>query len=168
MKNKNLILFILCSIAFSKTYAQQNAKVGLTATIQESSMGIMVPVWFTNHFMLAPAFSMKTAQNIGTDYSIGFIPRFYFKKETLSPYIGLKIGSLINMPSSTNTVSTSTVVDFMGGIAFGAEYFLSDHFSLGVEAQGNYTKSGKDSNRFGNPGGSNFNTATMFLATVYF
>lgn len=168
MKTKNLILFILCSIVFSKTYAQQNAKVGLTATVQETSLGIMVPVWFNNHFMLAPAFSVKSAQNIGTDYSIGLIPRFYFKKETLSPYIGLKVGSLINVPSSTNSVNTTTVVDLMGGVAFGAEYFLSDHFSFGVETQGNFTKSGKDSNRFGNPGGVNFNTATMFLATVYF
>jgi hypothetical protein len=53
-------------------------------------------------------------------------------------------------------------------VAFGAEYFLSDSFSFGVEAQGNLTKSDENSSRFGNPGGVNFNTGAMVSATVYF
>jgi hypothetical protein len=40
--------------------------------------------------------------------------------------------------------------------------------SFGVEAQGNFTKSDKNSLRYGNPDGLNFNTATMISATIYF
>ena len=58
--------------------------------------------------------------------------------------------------------------DIIGGVALGGEYFLSDHFSFGVEAQANVTRSDNQSFRFGNPGGLTLNTATAVLATVYF
>jgi len=72
------------------------------------------------------------------------------------------------MPYSESTIDQTTNVDIVGGLAFGAEYFIADHFSLGVEAQGNCTKSDKNSYRYGNPDGFNFNTATAVSATIYF
>jgi hypothetical protein len=168
MKNKNFLILFVCLFTTTILFAQEKAKVGLSASIQDNSFGILIPIWFSNHFMLAPSFSVKSAQDIGTDFGVGVVPRFYFRKEKLSPYIGLKAGALISSPSSKNSTNTETVVDFATGIAFGAEYFLSDNFSFGVEAQGNLTKSAGNSDRFGNPGGINFNTGTMFLATIYF
>jgi len=86
----------------------------------------------------------------------------------LAPYVGLKLGTILNFPSSENSVDSKTKVDLLGGLAFGAEYFFTENFSLGVEAQGNFTKSDENSFRFGNPDGLNFNTATMISATIYF
>jgi len=56
----------------------------------------------------------------------------------------------------------------LAGLNFGGEYYISEHFSVGIEAQGNLTKSDKNSGRFGNPGGVNINLATMIFATMYF
>jgi hypothetical protein len=53
-------------------------------------------------------------------------------------------------------------------LAFGAEYFIDPRFSIGIELQGNATKSDKNSMRFGNPGNWNFNLATMVSANMYF
>ncbi len=107
-------------------------------------------------------------KKLGLDIGFALAPRFYLKKEKISPYVGLKVGTLINKPSSENKIDTETKIDLLGGLAFGGEYFLSDNFSFGVEIQGNLTKSDENSYRFGNPGGVNFNTSTMISATVYF
>lgn len=50
----------------------------------------------------------------------------------------------------------------------GGDYFLSPQFSLGVEAQFNFTISHENSQRFGNPDGTSFNTATAVNAAFYF
>jgi len=160
-----LFAFLLIS-GFS--FAQHKGKVGLSGTIQNDQFGILLPIWLGESVVLAPAFDLKFAEKIGTDFSIGLVPRFYFKHEKLCPYFGLKAGTAINIPSSDNQADNTTTYDIIGGVAFGAEYFIVDNFSVGVEAQGNFTKSAKESNRFGNPGGVNFNTATMISATIFF
>jgi hypothetical protein len=142
--------------------------IGLSGSIQGNQFGILIPMWLEERFVLAPAFDLKFAEGVGTDLSIGLVPRWYLNDEILAPYFGIKIGTIINIPSSKNEIDTDTKADIVGGIAFGAEYFFTDRFSLGVEAQGNFTKSDKKSNRFGNPDGINFNTATMVSATIYF
>ncbi|MCK9617017.1 MAG: hypothetical protein M0R21_04195 [Lentimicrobiaceae bacterium] len=167
---KKIIIVIAFLTFFSSNYlfSQTDRKIGLSGSVQSSQFGISLPIWLGEKFVLAPALDFEYAEKIGTDFSIGLAPRFYFKKDKLSPYFGLKLGTLINIPSSDNTIDSKTKYDFIGGLAFGAEYFLGDNFSLGVEAQGNFTKSDKNSNRFGNSGGLNFNTATMIFATIYF
>jgi hypothetical protein len=46
--------------------------------------------------------------------------------------------------------------------------FFDPHFSIGVEAQMNVRSSDNDSSRFGNPGGTNFNTGSAVTANIYF
>jgi hypothetical protein len=165
---KALLISIAFLLAGKMIYSQSDVKVGLSGTLQSSQFGISVPMWLGEMFVLAPGFDLKYAETIGTDFSFGLSARFYFKKEKLCPYFGLKAGAAFFMPSSDNTISTSNKVDLLGGIAYGLEYFITDNLSFGVEAQGNLTKSHKESNRYGNPGGLNFNTATMLSATIYF
>jgi hypothetical protein len=166
MKSALTILLFICLA--SPAYTQKEIKIGLTGSIQGDQLGILVPIWLGEKFVLAPAFQINYAETIGTDIGIGVVPRFYIKKETLAPYIGFKFGAMINKPSSDNSIDNETKTDIIGGVAFGGEYFIGDNFSLGVEAQGNVTKSGENSNRYGNPDGFNFNTATMISATIYF
>jgi hypothetical protein len=160
-------LFLTCLFS-NYLFSQTNRKIGLSGSVQNSQLGISLPIWLGEKFVLAPALDFEYAEKIGTDFSIGLAPRFYLKKDKLSPYFGLKFGTSINIPSSDNTIDTKTKFDIIGGLAFGAEYFIGDNFSVGAEAQGNFTKSDKNSNRYGNPGGLNFNTATMISATIYF
>lgn len=167
-KNKIIYLFLLLNLSVISSFAQNSRNIGLTASIQDNQFGILIPIRFSNMITIAPAFSVQYAEKIGTDFSIGLVPKFYLKNEKLSPYFGLKFGAAINKPSSDNEIDNDTKIDIIGGIAFGAEYFFDDNFSIGVEAQGNLTQSDKKSIRFGNPDGTNFNTATMITATVYF
>ncbi len=166
MKLKLLTLVLILTTTLAN--AQESKRIGISGSIQDNQFGILVPIWYSDNFVLAPAFELKLAENIGTDVAIAVVPRYYFKKDIVSPYIGLKIGAFISKATKTNQVDPDTKLDLLIGIAYGGEYFISDNFSLGVELQGNLTKSDKSSNRFGNPGNLNFNTATMISATLYF
>jgi hypothetical protein len=168
MKGKLFQLLLIFTLSSSFVYSQESKRIGISGSIQNSEFGISVPIWLGEKFAIAPSFSLKIAEKVGTDFGIALAPRFYFKREIVAPYFGLKVGALINKPSSGNQTSTETDVDFVGGMAFGGEYFLSENFSFGVEIQGNVTKSGKNSYRFGNPDRISFNTGTMVSATLYF
>jgi uncharacterized membrane protein (UPF0136 family) len=166
---KKAILFSMVILLSGKMlYSQSDAKVGLSGTVQNSQFGISVPLWLGEMFVLAPGLDLKYAETVGTDMFLGLATRFYLQKEQLSPYYGLKFGTAFFMPASGNNINNSSTVDLIGGLAFGIEYFITDHLSFGVEAQGNFTKSDKNSLRYGNPDGLNFNTATMISATIYF
>ncbi|MFN3557070.1 MAG: hypothetical protein ACK4VN_14015 [Bacteroidales bacterium] len=165
---KTLLSFVFMFFFCVLVQAQPNGKVGLSGTIQGPQLGISIPIWLAPNAVLAPGLDIRYAETVGTDVSIGLAMRSYIKVETLSPYWGVKLGSVFFNPSSEQNTDLKTRIDLIGGLAFGAEYFISPHFSLGLEAQGNFTKSDENSLRFGNPGGLNFNTATMVMATVYF
>jgi len=163
-----LIISIVLLLVVKTLYSQSDVKVGLSGTLQSNQFGISVPVWLGQALVLAPGFDLRYAETVGTDFSVGLAGRHYLKKEKLCPYFGLKAGTAFFMPSSENAIDASTRVDVLVGIAFGLEYFITDNLSFGVEPQGNFTKSHKNSSRYGNPGGLNFNTATMLSATIYF
>jgi hypothetical protein len=165
IKRSLLLLFILLN---TQLFSQQSNKFGLGGTIQQGQFGIMVPVWLGEKFAIVPAFDLKIAQSVATDIGFALAPRFYLQKAQVSPYFGFRIGSLINIPSKDLEVDSKSKFDLLSGLSFGGEYFLSENFSLGVEAQGNFSKSAKESYRFGNPGNWNFNTGTLVSATVYF
>lgn len=168
MKKPIVFILFLVFIFQGSLFSQDKKKIGLSGSIQSNQLGISIPVWLGEKFVLAPAFDFVYAEKVGADFSVGLAFRNYLKTETLAPYFGLRLGTAITIPSSDSAISTKTMYDFIGGVAFGAEYFVGDNFSVGVEAQGNFTKSDKNSDRLGNPGGLNINTATMISATVYF
>ncbi|MCX6249425.1 MAG: hypothetical protein NTX61_01615 [Bacteroidetes bacterium] len=140
---------------------------GISATIQTTQFGIMVPIWIGNDVSIAPAFNFQWGETLGTDYSIGIVPKFYFSTKKVSPYLSLRGGFATFIPDDKNDTEIRTT-DYVAGIAFGAEYFFDPAFSFGVEIQGNFTKSDKNSMRFNNPGNWNFNLATMVSANIYF
>lgn len=168
MNVKAAIIILIFFSSAALTHAQHSRTIGLSGTVQAGQYGIGLPIWLDQQFVLAPTFDFKYAEKAGTDFSIGLAPRFYFRNDKIAPYLGFKGGILVNIPYEENEVDREKKIDYLLGIAFGGEYFLDEKFSLGVEAQGNFTKSDEDSYRFGNPKGINFNTATMIIATFYF
>lgn len=171
---KGLIIFFLFGfmIPTNKLIAQdqetQNRKIGISAAILDNQVGLLLPIWITNKISIAPAISFSYAQKIGSDYSIGIVPKFYLNTKKIAPFIDFRVGSLINAPTSDNQTTTTKTIDWLWGAGFGGEYFLDYNFSFGIELQGNFTKSDINSDRFGNPGGLNFNTATVVSANIYF
>lgn len=168
---------ILCTMAICKTNAQDadfKRKVGITASLQQGDLGIRVPIWFNDKFALVPAVSVVYAQDIGTDFSIGLSPRYYFKSEKIAPYFAVNLAlalldkKTVQMPFAPVLKDEPMQTDIIAGLAVGAEYFFVPQFSMGIELQANMAKSDNNSQRFGNPGKTNFNTGSMISASIYF
>jgi hypothetical protein len=169
---RKLILIYLALLCFFSldSNAQEKAKrsYGLSATIQDNQFGLLIPFWLSDKTTIAPAIDIKYADGVGSDITLGIVPKFYINTEKVVPYVSLKIGVMISSPSSDNKLTTKKTTDLLFGVAYGGEYFFDDHFSIGIELEGNFTKSDKNSSRFGNPDGINFNTATLVSANIYF
>jgi len=159
-----LLLFGLTTLA----QAQKPRTVGLMGSVQDVEFGIQVPIWFAKNISVAPGIGFTTAQDIGSELTAIVTPRYYFRTEEVAPYVGLRGGAIFDMPNTDNNPSATDGTDWIAGIAAGAEYFFVPKFSIGVEAQGNFSFSDENSDRFGNPGGTNFNLATIITASVYF
>ena len=161
-------LLLLCIFSINVAVAQDNhtpvkGKVGLSASVQNTQFDILVPIWVSDKTVMGPSFSFISVQDSGSDLGIGGFSRFYFQTEEIAPYFGMRAGAVFGIPGEGDTV-----VDIITGLAFGGEYFIDEQFSLGIEIQGNFTFSDEGSSRFGNPGGINFNTASLITASIYF
>jgi len=165
-KNSNIfVCFILC-LLISSAYSQEETtkkSVGISAALQTTQFDIVLPIFITNSFAVAPSLGFTSAQEIAHEIALGIIPKFYLGKKKVRPFIDFRFGVLILSPKNQDSRT-----DFIYGAGFGGEYFLDNSFSFGIEAQLNATKSDPDSRRFGNPGNFNINTGTMIFATVYF
>lgn len=137
---------------------------GLSAALQGSQMEILMPIWVSDGFVLAPSVGLVMSEDVATDLSIGIAPRLVFNAGSrLRPYAGAKLGALMFSPESGESAT-----DILVGLAAGGEYFFDTHFSVGVEGQLNAVFSDDHSARFVNPGKMNINTATAIGATIYF
>jgi hypothetical protein len=166
MKKINFIFVaILCIIYAMSTSAQENKRTwGISASIQETQLDILFPIWTGENNIIAPAIGAIYIGDSGTDLRLGLLDRIFFNAtENIKPFLGLRAGVLLAMPDDEDTVT-----DYVFGLLGGGEYFFSENFSVGVEAQLNMSISDENSGRFGNPGGTNINTATAIFATIYF
>ena len=172
MKNKSLFFCIVAleivstGIAFAQDSTQAAPVIGLTASLQSSQLDMLMPIWVNNNISIAPMLGLAWEDGSGADLHLGIEPRLYLNRNRVSPYIGLQAGMFDVIPASGTGISSTK--DWLLGLAFGGEYFVDEHFSVGVESQGNFTFSDPKSTRFGNPGKTNFNTAAAVFATVYF
>jgi hypothetical protein len=157
------VLFVVFGNAVPQE-APRRGTVGLSTAIQESQFDILLPMWLSNRVVLAPAFSAVWVEDGGQDISLGFNLRKYDDpRRKVTPYYGGRFGALMNMPKGGDTVT-----DYLFGVMLGGEFFLVRQFSFGIEAQINATFSNRNSTRFGNPGGVNINTGSVFVANIYF
>ncbi len=153
--------FVLFPVA---AFAQPHAgQVGIAASLQDLQLDFTVPIWAADQFVLAPSVGFLHSSDKDTELDLALAVRYYFSRQKLSPYAGLRGGALMLKPKDQ-----STVTDKLIGIFFGGEYFFDPQFSVGAELQLNVAVSDESSNRFGNPGGTNINNATALHATFYF
>lgn len=166
MKKVNFIsAVIMCIIFIGVINAQENKSTwGISAALQDTQLDIMFPIWAGTSYVIAPTIGVIHIGEIGTDLRIGLVNRIFLNTtEKIKPFLGLRVGALFSMPDEGDSV-----IDYIVGFLGGGEYFFSDSFSVGVEAQLNMSISDEASGRFGNPGGINLNSATALFATVYF
>jgi hypothetical protein len=161
---KTLLIFSLLIWLNTYLLAQpQSGNVGLSVVVQNEQLDFLVPILLTNKLAISPTFGIRSISDQYTDVVFGGILRYYFQNQIVSPFIGGRIGAIILSPKEGDTTT-----DLIFGPLFGGEYYFTSNFSVGIELQLNIISSGDNSNRFGNPGGTNINTATAFFATIYF
>lgn len=159
---------------FSQNILPEKGTVGLSATFQGQQLGIMLPVFLDSTIVIAPTIDFIYAEKTAIDLSAGIKFRNYSGANKVRPFWGLNLGLFYNIPQGTTynvygqEIDKESTTDFFAGIAGGGEYFIDQNFSIGIEVQGNMTKSNENSMRFGNPGGINFNLGTMLYANIYF
>lgn len=164
MKKKGLLVIVGILFCFTSVFSQERTgKIGLSTNVQELQFDLIVPIWITKNITINPSFGFLGATKQALDISLGLGIRKYLSEDKFSPYIGLRGAGFFMKPHKGDTSS-----DFLTGLFLGGEYFIESRFSIGVEGQINATFSDKYSNRFGNPDGINFNTATALYATFYF
>jgi hypothetical protein len=159
-------LILIPFLAWGQDQNTRPVTKGLSAAVQESQLGIMMPFFLSDKFVLAPGVQFAYASKAGMDISFGLSTKAFFSDhDKIRPYWGLKAGISYYNPKASNTSNQS---DFVFGGAAGVEYFFSQNFSVGIEPQLNLTLSDDESDRFGNPGGTGINTATIVTVNIYF
>lgn len=157
-----MIVSVLAMISVAEEPSTQS-KVGLCAYLQSSQFDIAIPMWIAHRAVLVPSVGVTSIEGKASDVRVALMVRFNLGSGKAVPYVGGRVGLMWVTPKYGESTQ-----DMIVGPAVGGEYFLDDRFSLGVEAQVNAAISGEKSSRFGNPGGTNINTATAALMTFYF
>ena len=172
MKSIKTLLLLPCLFLIHLTlFAQESDSrhpVGITATVQEGQLGFLVPIWVTEQVSIAPALSVSVASSVGAEYGIGIVPRYYLRREKVSPFVGLRAAAQLFRSDIGGAIDSINTTDLLIGGAFGADYFFDQQLAIGVELQGNFTFSDENSLRFNNPGKTNFNTASSIFISIYF
>ena len=161
-----MLFLTIAMVRNSATNAQElnrEGKIGLSAALQGEQMDVLVPIWSTQNLAFVPSVGFASASDAAKDLRLGLGIRGALRSGKLAPYVGAHVQMFALMPDGG-----STRTDWVVGPMFGGEYFFEEHFSVGVEAQLNFAFSDRYSLRFGNPDGTNINTATTVMATFYF
>lgn len=164
--NLSATLIVIFFMSSNLDFAQDisHGSWGISASINNSQADLLFPIWLGNSSTIAPGAGISGISDIYTDLNIGLVYHYYLKDNSdFSPILGGRAGAIIGIPKTGESTT-----DWVVGILGGGEYFLSRNFSVGIEAQFNLAFSDKLSTRFGNPGGTNFNTGSVIFATVYF
>ncbi len=158
------LFFVLVAVCFAQE--KEDRTIGLAAIFQESQLDINLPFWMAKKVVLSPAIGFTYVQGDagGFDLVTGMALKYYPRLARVSPYMGIRGGVFTFFPGDQEDSET----DYLAGLFFGGELFLTHQFSFGVEAQVNASFSGPGSLRFGNPDGMTVNTATAVFASVYF
>ena len=143
--------------------AKSEKKFGISAALQTAQLDLSFPIWPGSSIVIIPSISIVNVSDVATDFGFGLGLRYNLNTTEAVPYIGIRFVALNLLPKNGDSFTDIVFGPFAGG-----EYFFSDHFSVSIEAQINVALSAEFSNRFGNPNGTNFNTATVAFATFYF
>ena len=116
--------------------------VGISASLQSDQTNIKVPIWASENLVIAPVVGLTHIDDNYSRLNVGINPRFY---QTLgsdfATYIGFQGLLRYTSPEAGDEDS-----DFLIGAGGGGEYFLDEHFSLGVEGQLNFLLEDNESN----------------------
>ncbi|SMO79061.1 hypothetical protein [Fodinibius sediminis] len=141
MKTATKTLLLIAAILMGTTtaFAQDrpdSGTVGLSASLQSSQTNIKIPIWASESIVIAPVVGFTHEEDDFTTLNVGINPRFYQSLgDDFATYIGAQ--GILQHTSFDEPVDDDDS-DFLIGASGGGEYFLDEHFSLGVEGQLNF------------------------------
>lgn len=152
-------ILLLLTAAAAPGVAQNRpaeGSIGLSASVQGNQTSLLVPIWASDDLVVAPVVGIVHEQDSFTSFNIGVKPRFYRNLgSNFASYLGFQ-----GLIQHTSPDVGDDITDIVLGANGGGEYFLDDHFSLGVEGQLNYLLRDGNSNRIA--------TGAAVSATYYF
>lgn len=150
-------IFLGTTTAFSQTRPDVGS-VGLSASLQSNQTNLKVPIWASENIVIAPVVGIAHQDDNFTTFNVGLNPRFY---QSLGSDFATYIGAQgILQHTSIDNVDGNDSSDFLIGASGGGEYFLDEHFSLGVEGQLNFLLEDNENN--------SIYTAAAITGTFYF
>lgn len=153
------LIFVTLFFATSIAYAQNRpdeGTVGLSASVQSSQTNIQLPIWLSENVTIAPIFGLNHQEDSFTSINVGITPRFY---QNLGSDFASYLGAQALLQQTSPEVGDNETDLLLGAIG-GGEYFLDEHFSLGIEGQ---------LNLFLNDTGNNsLSTGAAIIGTYYF
>lgn len=156
---KLLITALLLLFTVATGYSQNRPAektVGLSASLQGNQTNLSLPIWVTEDVVVAPVIGLVHEQDNFTTINLGVTPRFYRSLgNNFASYIGVQGILQYNSPEVGDDLT-----NFLIGATGGGEYFLDEHFSLGVEGQLNFLIRDSIENRL--------STGAAITGTYYF
>jgi hypothetical protein len=148
-------LFFVTSIVYAQNRPDEGT-VGLSASIQSSQTNLQLPIWLSENTSIAPIFGLNHQDDSFTSFNVGIAPRFYQNSGgDFASYIGAR-----GLLQHTSPEVGDGTTDLLLGATGGGEYFLDEHFSMGVEGQ---------LNLFLNDNGNNsLSTGAAIIGAYYF
>jgi len=125
-----VVLALLLLLGSPARSQETTRTIGLSASIQTFQSVILVPIWISDRFIIAPGVGVDWTQNVDTDLVFALVPKFYTSMGRIAPYVSLLGGGMLNLPTGGGRV-----LDLIFGLAFGGDYFVNPKFSFGVEAR---------------------------------
>ncbi|MDZ7266342.1 MAG: hypothetical protein ONB48_04305 [candidate division KSB1 bacterium] len=154
------LAFLTCAVIPRPAHAQ-NQEIkrtwGVSTYLQTAPVTIVIPIWLTPQFVLAPLLNVNYQEKAATTLGAGFALRIYPSMQRVAPYWGVN-GRAININLSGPGGSAT---GYAGSIYFGGEFFINPKFSLGVEPGISITLPP-------NSGPINVATTTLMVATAHF
>ncbi|MCH9031248.1 MAG: hypothetical protein IIB00_03180 [candidate division Zixibacteria bacterium] len=136
MRLQRLIFFVSLSLALpaSSFAGGTSGQTGIGFLVTDISTSLNLRIWSSENMTIEPTFSFSRIfpKNSGSlaSYQMGLGIAAHWKPgEDLRPYIGGRISFDIA------SFNDETYADIAFSPVFGAEYFFSDHFSVGGEFQ---------------------------------
>ncbi|HLR25431.1 MAG TPA: hypothetical protein VK112_06155 [Fodinibius sp.] len=161
MKTVTKLFLFIAVIGFATTtaYAQNRpdvGSVGIMASLQSEQTNIKLPIWASERIVIAPVVGISHVDDNYTQFNVGINPRFYQSLgNDFATFIGVQ-----GLLQHTSPEQGDNDSDFLLGASGGGEYFLDEHFSLGVEGQLNFLIEDSSNNAFA--------TAAAITGTFYF
>lgn len=155
----SFIFSVIASISTITLYAQnipESGSLGLRANFTGQA-SIEVPYMLNEKLSLAPYLAINSTQDQSTNFALGVRPRYYVSQDrAIATYVTGALG-FSNTSFSNNNINSVTNFDL--GIGYGAEYFVSNQFSVSADAN--------LGTRFGDSD-TNIATSARVSASIYF